>query len=180
MAIYGILHTFFFLISKKISCKSILFIRCISAFVSGIIIIMIGFCIMHDASHYALFFRKPIINETLCNIINSIYCWNSDLWLVHHTINHHAYTGDPKRDPDLLYTQPIVRKSANIPKNKYLQVSNQFLPYMTYFFLFVFPGFYFGSALIRTLSPSLTRSNVLESTPSLTRIVYQNKKSLDM
>jgi len=129
-----------------------LLVRCTSAFLSGIIIVMIGFCMMHDSSHYALFFRKPILNETICNIVNSLYMWNSDLWLVHHTINHHAYTGDPKRDPDLLYTQPIVRKSINIPKNKYLQVSNRFLPYITYFFLFVFPGFYFGSSLMYWLN----------------------------
>lgn len=121
---------------------------CIFAFLSGMIIIMIGFSVMHDASHYALFFKKPRINEFLSNLINSFFIWNSDLWLLHHSINHHAYTGDPKKDPDLLYTQPIVRKSINISKNKYWKISNSLLPYLTYFFLFVFPGFYFGSILI--------------------------------
>ena len=128
--------------------SSNLLIRCLSGFIAGIVIIMIGFCMMHDSSHYALFFKNPKANETICNIINSFYLWNSDLWLVHHTINHHAYTGDPKRDPDLLYTQPIVRKSVHVGRNKYLQVSNTILPYMTYFFLFIFPGFYFGSSLM--------------------------------
>ena len=103
--------------------------------------------------HITLYFsRKPKLNETICNIVNSLYLWNSDLWLVHHTINHHAYTGDPLRDPDLLYTQPIVRKSVLVPQNKYIQVSNKVLPLITYFFLFVFPGFYFGSSLMYWLT----------------------------
>ena len=141
--------SFFYLFLNAFVFNNFSFVYdCISSFTSGVIIIMLGFCVMHDASHYALFAKNAKCNELLCNIVNSIYLWNSDLWLFHHSISHHAYTGDPNKDPDLLFTQPIVRKSRYISKQKYLKISNKLLPYITYFYLFIFPGFYLGSAIV--------------------------------
>ena len=144
--ILGIIFLFTYL--KAFIFYGGIIINCVFACLSGIVLIMLGFCVMHDASHYALFSKKPRLNELISNIWNSIAIWHCDLWFIQHTLNHHAYTGDPKRDPDLLFTQPIVRKSRLISSKKYLNISNRFLVFITFSFLFIFPGFFLGSCMV--------------------------------
>lgn len=62
------------------------------------------------------------------------------MWLMHHSFKHHTYTGDPERDPDVINLKPYVRKTTTEPKNKYYNIPKIVLPYITAFFLWVWPG----------------------------------------
>jgi linoleoyl-CoA desaturase len=124
--------------------------RSIFSFLSGILIIMIGFSIMHDASHYALFNKKNInINILLSKIWNSFILWDYKLWFVHHGANHHAYTGNPNLDPDLKFTKPLLIKSPLSNSRGYIKLANDYLlAIISVIYFFIFPGFVIGQGIL--------------------------------
>eukprot|EP00438_Fugacium_kawagutii_P000131 Skav218745 [mRNA] locus=scaffold1346:1013231:1014220:+ [translate_table: standard] len=78
-------------------------------FVQGTFHIACGFCVMHDASHYAIS-TKPWVNEVFSRVSNATLCWFHHIWARHHVYAHHSFTGDIHKDPDTKYGRPIFRK----------------------------------------------------------------------
>ena len=77
--------------------------------VQGTFHIACGFCVMHDASHYAIS-TKPWVNEVLSRVSNATLSWFHHIWARHHVYAHHSFTGDIRNDPDTKYGRPIFRK----------------------------------------------------------------------
>ncbi|KAH9249396.1 hypothetical protein BASA81_012927 [Batrachochytrium salamandrivorans] len=90
------------------------------AALAGSSLIMVGFNVMHDASHFALGVRDSWINRTALRAWNSLALWDSGKWLFHHTVRHHSFTGDSKLDPDVVHARPIVRKHVEESTDNYL------------------------------------------------------------
>lgn len=90
------------------------------AALAGSSLIMVGFNVMHDASHFALGVRNSWINSTALRAWNSLALWDSGKWLYHHTVRHHSFTGDSKLDPDVVHARPIVRKHVDEATNSYM------------------------------------------------------------
>jgi len=79
---------------------------------------MLGFIVMHDASHYAISFH-PYINRGLHVLWNNWNLWFHFIWLRHHVYAHHSYTGIYRQDPDLVNASLFLRKH---PGSRYKQV----------------------------------------------------------
>ena len=66
---------------------------------SGILTEMIGFCLLHEASHNAFSLRPSV------NYLGLQWCgwmlWSPWLWLQHHCYGHHSFTGLYGKDPDV-------------------------------------------------------------------------------
>ena len=56
-----------------------------------------GFQVYHDATHSAVS-SNPKINETLAVIGSILLLWDFNGWIKHHSIMHHGFTGDFKKD----------------------------------------------------------------------------------
>lgn len=69
-----------------------IFIHILCCLATGISIIFFSYNIMHDGSHYAIS-TKPKVNEYLTKFNMGILFWNFSLWMYHHCIRHHQYTG---------------------------------------------------------------------------------------
>jgi linoleoyl-CoA desaturase len=120
-----------------------------SAFLAGLLWINLGFCTMHDASHYALFNTKSK-NVVLNNdFINSLWqgwaLWNSIIWFKHHTYAHHSFTGIFGKDPDLIHGRPLFRK--NTTDSKILKFFGKLQDKLFILVLFFLPGMYLGQVL---------------------------------
>jgi len=124
-------------------------IRTFFGFVAGSTYISLGFNIMHDASHYAVSLH-PQINLFLARIWNSWGLWNSNIWFYHHVYNHHSFTGQENKDPDLYHLRPFIRKikSDNKIYRFLLNIQDRIAP----FILFIFPGQYIGQIISYLLS----------------------------
>ena len=79
------------------------------------------FNILHDASHSALFSKNvwPNGDEIISRIFNSLVLWNHDMWIMHHIISHHVFTGNPDLDPDEINLKPFLRKSTYVSPKSY-------------------------------------------------------------
>jgi linoleoyl-CoA desaturase len=73
---------------------------------------------------------------------NSWVLWNANIWFYHHVYNHHSFTGQENKDPDLYHLRPFTRKIKTDNKIVpfFLSIQDKIIPYM----LFIFPGQYFG------------------------------------
>lgn len=120
--------------------------KIISAIVSGHMLIQVGFCAMHDASHAAIT-KNAFINEFISNIWNGFALWNSQLWNYHHVIRHHAFTGDINKDPDTINFKPFFRKSIEIPSKRYLKISQKFPILISLLTICIFPGMFIGQGI---------------------------------
>ena len=121
------------------------FLRLFSSFFSGITIISLGYNILHDGSHHAIS-KYTFINQILSRIIQSLLLWNHKLWLYHHCIRHHQYTGNYELDPDMRNSRPFFRKSDKIkPRNNEFTKSNIGLKLLL--FNILFPGTTLGQSL---------------------------------
>eukprot|EP00656_Telonema_subtile_P013742 TRINITY_DN16984_c0_g1_i1.p1 TRINITY_DN16984_c0_g1~~TRINITY_DN16984_c0_g1_i1.p1 ORF type:complete len:679 (-),score=137.71 TRINITY_DN16984_c0_g1_i1:168-2204(-) len=116
----------------------------------------LGFCVMHDASHYAVS-SIPVVNELLSRVCNASQLWSHDLWARHHVYAHHSYTGDQKNDPDTKHGRPFIRKHISDPLSKYIAKSYSQLPaalrqayQLTV--MGVFPGMFVGQILVYAMS----------------------------
>ena len=121
--------------------------RIISAVIAGHMLIQVGFCAMHDASHMAIT-KKKGVNEFISNIWNSIAIWDSQLWTYHHVIRHHAYTGDYDKDPDTIHFKPLVCKSKELSSDKYLNISKRYPILMALLTICIFPGMSIGQGIM--------------------------------
>ena len=121
--------------------------RVLSSNVAGNMIVQVGFCAMHDASHMAVT-KNSLINEFISNIWNSIALWDSQLWLYHHVIRHHAFTGDIDKDPDVINFKPLIRKSKESPSNKYLNITKQFPITTALVSICILPGMFIGQGFL--------------------------------
>ena len=124
-----------------------MYIKCILAFLSGLLYISLGFNVMHDASHYAVSIF-PNVNILMSRIWNAWGLWNSKIWFHHHVFNHHSYTGVPTKDPDLYYLKPLVRKNL-LSKKGWLHGKNYINSHVM-FFILLFPGLYGGQIILYT------------------------------
>lgn len=136
------IFVFFFFNSFYVHSNNMIY-RCFSSGISGHFIIQVGFCVMHDASHFAVS-NKSYINEFLCNSVNAIFLWDGPLWLQHHAFRHHAFTGDKDLDPDTIHFKPFYRKIKDDNGKKYLQISKKFPKTITLFTSCIFPGMFLG------------------------------------
>lgn len=127
-----------------------IWIRILLAAFSGHMVIQYGFGIMHDASHGALS-NKYWINEIHTRIWNSLACWDAQLWYMHHSFRHHAFTGDNRLDPDIIHFKPLIRKVKDEPRFKYWKLIEVYPKLMAIIFVGIFPGMYVGQAFIYNL-----------------------------
>ncbi len=94
-------------------------VQCLFAFISGIFQIQWGFCMMHDASHSAIFRRNHWINDFSRRLWCSWTLWNpSKIWMLHHVHMHHSFTGDLIFDPDIHHLSPYLLKLPEVAKNE--------------------------------------------------------------
>lgn len=94
-------------------------VQCLFAFISGILQIQWGFCMMHDASHSAIFRKNHWINDFTRRLWCSWTLWNpSRIWMLHHVHMHHSFTGDLVFDPDIHHLSPYLLKLPEVAKNE--------------------------------------------------------------
>lgn len=128
---------------------------CITSFVSGIVLISIGFMMMHDASHYAISIH-PSIN-TFCSYLgnNILLLWNDNIWFYHHVLNHHSFTNVEKEDPDLYNFRPVLHKIKS--QNKLFKLPKSFVDIIAILFITCLPGMYLGQIYMYFLSAIRSR-----------------------
>lgn len=121
-------------------------------FTAGMVMISLGFNTMHDASHFAIKERNHWSNELLSRAWTAWALWSVNMWMTHHVVRHHAFTGDADWDPDTQHARPFVRKNGDTPKKKYvklpaaLQEVWHFVIYAALVFVML-PGMYLGQIL---------------------------------
>ena len=116
-------------------------IRCLFSILSGICYVSMGFSAMHDASHYGVSIY-PKINIEINKWWNGWGLWNADIWFYHHVLNHHSFTGEEKKDPDLYHLKPFYNKIHHIKKQLFHRFPELIIPVLT-----IFPGQYVGQAI---------------------------------
>lgn len=103
----------------KVSIMLILAVLCLKnfykgsfiySFLYGCLLEMLGFCVMHDASHGAVS-KQSWINEMSSIIWNSWTEWSHWLWMQHHVLAHHSYTSVYLKDPDVVHWSGFLRKT---------------------------------------------------------------------
>eukprot|EP00435_Cladocopium_sp_Y103_P062437 s1176_g24.t1 len=114
-------------------------------FLQGTFHVACGFCLMHDASHYAVS-TKPWVNEVLSRVSNATLSWFHHIWARHHVYAHHSFTGDIHKDPDTKYGRPIFRKHPEDPYS-FSPTMLQLQPWSS-ILLVLFPGQFFGQMLL--------------------------------
>ena len=128
----------------------------------GLLWVSLGFNVMHDASHYALF-RSPKLNNYASKLWHPIATWNHDIWFYQHVLSHHSFTNTDK-DVDAHHLQPLLRKHKDQRRG--------WLPLHAFPLLScIAPGFYFGQSIGYLLSPILF-GTVLWSKLKIPRINY--------
>ena len=113
-------------------------IKCLFSFLAGLFYVSLGFNIMHDASHFAISIKQST-NYTLNKLWHGWGLWNDKIWFYHHVLNHHSYTGEIKKDPDLYHLKPFYNKTLSDKKQLFFNNTHP-LPFLLTFL----PGGYFG------------------------------------
>jgi fatty acid desaturase len=121
-------------------------LRLSSAIFAAGVYIGLGFKVMHDGSHFALAARNVNANLIPAELWNGFMWWQFDLWTLHHSVRHHAYTGHPRLDPDLRHARPFINKDARNARG-YLRVSPSLVPAWAAAVVFFLPGQAVGQAL---------------------------------
>ncbi len=121
--------------------------RILFASCAGHMIIQYGFCVMHDASHYAISDNIKV-NEFLSDTWNSLAFWDSKLWLKHHVFRHHAFTGNKDLDPDIVHFKPFIRKSEKEDINKYNKYFKLCPKFFSIIITCIFPGMFFSQGIM--------------------------------
>ena len=124
------------------------YLKYLCAFVSGWLWVCIGFCTMHDGSHYGLFNTKSkniiLNNDVISSIWHGWGLWNSYIWFKHHTYGHHSFTGMFGKDPDVIHGRPLFRKNRS--DTKIIKFLGQIQDKVILIFLFL-PGTYVAQIL---------------------------------
>lgn len=71
------------------------------AFLAGFFQIQWGFCVFHDASHFAIASRNHWANTFFTRLWSALSLWEGRTWMMHHVVLHHSHTGSPQLDPDV-------------------------------------------------------------------------------
>ena len=138
LILYGI--TFY---NSMFSSHSIL-LKSLFSFIAGLSYISLGFSAMHDASHFAVSVNTNV-NNIISKLWNGFGLWNSNIWFYHHVFNHHSFTGEERKDPDLYHLNPFLNKTIVKSKKKQLLHDNvHYIPFILIFFL----GQYLGQSLV--------------------------------
>jgi fatty acid desaturase len=125
----------------------------LSAAAAGIMLIALGMNSMHDASHYAIGARDSWKNKVTMRVWDAAAFWDPSLWLYHHTVRHHAFTGDNKLDPDIVHAAPVVRKHLSTDRSTYTSFT-KFLNRQKWWWAFF-------ATLIYTLLPGMYVAQVI-------------------
>jgi linoleoyl-CoA desaturase len=145
-------QTLLFIISLYFAFyTNILFwLRMLLAGISGHMLMQFGFTVMHDASHCAIS-KNPRINDFLSRTWNSLALWDHHLWMVHHVYRHHAFTADPKLDPDTIHLRPFVKKIEQDKNTKYIELFLKYPKLITLLTCCVLPGIHVGQIISYTV-----------------------------
>lgn len=100
------------------------------------------FSVFHTASHHALS-RLPWVNDGVTLFLGGFSGFLAPLWMEHHVVGHHCYTGIHRKDPDLGNAVLFMRKSLNSRWNSIHRIQSwTALP-----FLILFPGQWAGQTV---------------------------------
>ena len=119
------------------------------SFLAGVLWIAVGFNVMHDASHFALFL-KPEYNILASKIWNTFGTWNEKIWFYHHAYAHHSFTGDEQRDPDLMHYRPFAKKFKS--DKAVIRFFSKIQTNIISFVAIVLPGMYVGQTISYLIS----------------------------
>lgn len=122
-------------------------IKLLFGVLSGLIVVQLGFIVLHDASHCAVS-KTSIINDTLSRITNAILLWDHRMWMTHHVYRHHSFTSDPVLDPDTMHLRPFVMKHEGDNESKFIQWLRQYPEITTIISTIFFPGVCVGQGLV--------------------------------
>lgn len=105
----------FMLVAVALLCASVRATRtstvALFAFAGGFVFTTNLFVLLHDASHFASFTRSIETTTFASRLTQSVAYWDLPTWRAHHVLQHHAFTGDPTRDPDLRNGNPYFCKT---------------------------------------------------------------------
>lgn len=105
----------FMLVAVALLCASVRATRtstvALFAFAGGFVVSTNLFVLLHDASHFASFTRSIETTTFASRLTQSVAYWDLPTWRAHHVLQHHAFTGDPTRDPDLRNGNPYFCKT---------------------------------------------------------------------
>jgi len=113
---------------------------------SGALTEMLGFCLMHDASHGAV--SKNWRLNYGGTLWSSWMFWNHWLWLQHHCYGHHSYSGIYRKDPDVVNSKLFIRKD----KAMKMTVFNKFQHWIAFPLMMMFPNQHIGQIIQYQLS----------------------------
>jgi len=102
-----------------------------------------GFCIMHDASHYGVS-QRVWVNQVLHTLWCNWNLWPHFNWLRHHVYGHHSYTGIYDQDPDLINASTYFRKHPNTSFKKSFETQH----IHAWFIMMFAPNQHIGQALM--------------------------------
>jgi linoleoyl-CoA desaturase len=139
------------------------------AIASGIFTEMVGFCLMHDASHNAVSSRPSVNYAGL--LWSSWTLWNHWIWLQHHVYGHHSYTGIYGKDPDIHNVQLFVRKHTRMP----VGTLHRYQHWYSWIVYMVFPNQHLGQAILYQLFPRMFKTIFV--TPTIDPPSYINVHS---
>ena len=114
----------------------------ISSILAGFIMNMMGFVIMHDASHHAIS-SNYFVNDLLCILWTNFNFWSHFLWKNHHIYSHHSYTGIFKKDVDLGNSKILIRKT----KSAKYKLVYKYQKWVAFIFLLFIPGQHVGQSI---------------------------------
>lgn len=119
-----------------------LYTRLLMALISSFLWMLLGFTVMHNASHMALF-KNNKLNNLYSYYWNELGLWSNNIWFQHHVYRHHSYTGNHITDPDQRHFKPIIRKNIIDSKDKYIKFFQKYI-LLAVPIIYIFPGMYFG------------------------------------
>ncbi len=122
-------------------------LRVIMGLVAGGIVACINYCVLHDDSHYAIFGKDHGANGIVDRAMCAWSLWNHCMWTKHHVYGHHSFTGDPRRDPDIIHARPFIRKNVLAPVSEYFPFFLKWQHYIAPLFMMIFPGQSIGQTI---------------------------------
>lgn len=131
-------------------------VAALCAVLSGLLLICWGFCAMHDASHFALGARNHWANTLVTRVWTAIALWSCRVWMFHHAVLHHSFTGSAELDPDVSHALPLVRKHPDTPR------SQAFALFRWLGDTFGMAGWTLACGLLYVLSPGMWLGQVLQ------------------
>ena len=123
--------------------------RIISCILSATCMICSMFQGYHDATHFAVS-KNRYVNYFISLLGSAFAFWDWTIWMKHHCVLHHSFTGNYKLDPDTRHTHPFFKKSI---ESKAKTVSSASMISVV---LSLLPGMYLGQ-IIAYLNLQITK-----------------------